>query len=379
MKKFTTNILKFVSVAMLLGIVTPIYAESAPVYDVDSMPQQFDNGIDQQDLPAPPAPEGDTFVPAQSMDQPDVTAPLGTSSPAITNAPSGTVPQRLRRVEQQINNMQLSDRGLKLDALQQQVQTLRGQVEQMMHDLQIINAQQKKLYDDLDKRVQAISAATSAAAVAPVAAPAAVTTTKTKTTKTTTLKSSDASGDDSTADAPAGSAAATTTPDDGEPGLTPSSKTAKPAPKPAAKPAAVPTSAAADTQPNVAEEQQIYQTAYNYIKAKQYNEAVDALQGMLKKYPSGQFAANAHYWLGELYGLLNKHDLAQKEFSTVIKTFPSSPRVSDAQLKVGLILAAQSKWPDAKTAFKSVINHYPGTASARLASEQLKEIKIAGH
>jgi TolA-binding protein len=76
---------------------------------------------------------------------------------------------------------------------------------------------------------------------------------------------------------------------------------------------------------------------------------------------------------------MNKPDLALKEFGTVIDKFPDSPRVSDAQLKVGLLYAAQSQWRDAKSAFKSVINHYPGTASARLASEQLKQIKQAGH
>ena len=134
-----------------------------------------------------------------------------------------------------------------------------------------------------------------------------------------------------------------------------------------------------DNQPNVAEEQQIYQTAYSLIKAKKYNDAVDALQKMLKKYPSGQFASNAHYWLGELYGLMGKNDQALAEFGTVVKTYPDSPRVSDAQLKLGLIYASQTKWSDAKTAFKRVINHYPGTASSRLASEQLKQIKQAGH
>ena len=96
---------------------------------------------------------------------------------------------------------------------------------------------------------------------------------------------------------------------------------------------------------------------------------------MLKKYPSGQFAANAHYWLGELYGLMGKNDQAVTEFGAVVQNYPDSPRVSDAQLKVGLIYAAQFKWSDAKSSFKKVINRYPGTASARLAAEQLKQIK----
>ena len=147
--------------------------------------------------------------------------------------------------------------------------------------------------------------------------------------------------------------------------------------KPAAKAVVAPV--AANQQPNVAEEQQIYQTAYNLIKAKKYNEAINALQTMLKKYPTGQFASNAHYWLGELYGLVGKNDQALTEFNTVVKSYSTSPRVSDAQLKIGLIYAAQVKWSDAKAAFKKVINQYPGSAPAKLAAAQLKQIKDAGH
>jgi len=128
-------------------------------------------------------------------------------------------------------------------------------------------------------------------------------------------------------------------------------------------------------QPNVAEEQKIYETAYELIKVKKYDEAVTTLQKMLQKYPTGQFAANAHYWLGELYGLLNKNDQSANEFSAVVKNYPDSSKVADAELKLGLIYAAQFKWAEAKAAFKKVVILYPGTASARLASEQLKQLK----
>jgi TolA-binding protein len=74
---------------------------------------------------------------------------------------------------------------------------------------------------------------------------------------------------------------------------------------------------------------------------------------------------------------LNKNDRSAEEFATVVKNYPDSPKIADAQLKLGLIYAAQFKWPDAKAAFKKVVSNYPGTASARLASEQLKQIKQA--
>jgi tol-pal system protein YbgF len=337
-----SHIVKHVGLAILLCIALPVFAESAPVFDADAMPQQFDNSQDQadqadqgpsdqgQDLPPPPAPgqEG-AYVPSQQA------VPMG-PPPA-----SMTLDQRVRRVEQQVNNMQNNDANARIDTLQNQVQSLRGQVEQLSHQLEQMQNQQKALYADIDKRLAQQSNNTK------------------PTTATPDLSSRDATA-----------------------AVTPAAT--KPTRKVAAKPAKVDSStdSAAETsnnQPNVAEEQQIYQTAYNLIKAKKYDDAVNTLQGMLKKYPSGQFASNAHYWLGELYGLMGKNDQALAEFTTVLKTYPDSPRVSDAQLKVGLIFASQSKWSDAKAAFKKVINRYPGSASARLAAEHLKQIRQAGN
>ncbi|MFZ2315579.1 MAG: tol-pal system protein YbgF [Gammaproteobacteria bacterium] len=316
--KSISRMVQIAGTAMLLGIALPVYAESAPVYDVDALPQQYDTqDVQQEDVPPPPPGQEGTFVPMQQQQAP---------SPRI--APPMSTNQRLQRVEQQINNMQTNDAAARMDSLQNQVQALHAQVEQLTHQLEQLQAQQKSMYADLDKRVSQPRAVESAPAIAPVTSKAGKTTLK-----------------------PTAPAVV--------------------APVPAVKPAALP-------PPDDVEEQS-YKTAYNLIKAKKYNEAITTLQDMLKKYPSGQFASNAHYWLGELYGLTGKNDQALKEFTIMVASYPESPRAGDAQLKVGLLYATQSKWSDAKTAFKKVVKHYPGTAPAQLASEQLKQLKQAGH
>lgn len=317
--KSISRMVQIAGSAVLLSIALPIYAESAPVYDVDALPQQYDTQ-DVQDYGPPPAPgqEG-TFVPMQQQSPQQAPSPR-MDPPLSTN-------QRLQRVEQQINNMQSSDTVARMDSLQNQVQSLHAQVEQLSHQLEQLQAQQKSMYADLDKRVSQPKSLESLPA--PISAP-----------KTSANKAS--------ANKPAASTQAVA-----------------PQPKPVAPPDDV--------------EEQSYKNAYNLIKAKKYNDAITTLQDMLKKYPSGQFASNAHYWLGELYGLTGKNDQALKEFTIMVTSYPESPRAGDAQLKIGLLYATQSKWSDAKTAFKKVVNHYPGTAPARLASEQLKQIKQAGH
>lgn len=341
MKKSRQHIV-VLSMAVLFSMAMPLFAEPAPVYDADSMPQAFDGGaqeatsapMEQDDLPPPPAPGQESAL-----------------APAAVRPSSSGLDQRLRKLEQQLSKVQTSGSSARVESLQGEIQSLRGQVDQLTHQVQQLQSQQKTQYADLDKRIsQKPGSAPTTADTGPMA-----------------MASDD---------------------------IIPAAKTPKATPK--SVPANDVVAKASDTavakvadkasdkvdtasQPNVAEEQQIYQTAYDLIKAKKYADAVNALQGMLKKYPSGQFAANAHYWLGELYGLMGKSDQSLVEFGVVTKDYASSPRVSDAQLKMGLIYASQSNWSDAKSAFKKVINHYPGTASSRLASEQLKQIKQAGH
>lgn len=327
---------KCVLLAAMLSSIAPIaMAEEAPVYDADNFPPQFDG---QSDAGAQP----------QGYGPPPPSAAMMAPPPE-----SLSMEQRVSRAEHQISNLQGKDIPTKVESLQSEVQSLRGQVEQLTRQLQQVQTQQRTMYTDLDKRL--VSSKQAAAKAAP-AAPEEVAPQKTVTTTTTA------------ANKPKPSVIAPADSDVADKG------TAITAPVPAA----AKTSDVAQ-QPNVAEEQQIYQTAYDLIKVKKYNEAITALQKMLQKYPTGQFAANAHYWLGELYGLLGKNDQSAVEFDAVVKNYPDSPKVADAQLKLGLINAAQFKWTDAKAAFKKVINHYPGTATARLAAEQLKQIREAGH
>ncbi len=338
-------------VAILASVAITAFAEDAPVYDVDNYPPQFD-GQSDGGTPAPAAPRPAQKVEAQEDQTSQPLQPL-------------SLDQRVSRLEQQANNSLHSDASTKLQDAQTEIQSLRGQVEELTHQLQTLQAQQKKMYSDIDKR---LSRKGGAAAAAPAA---------------TALNQNQSDANFDASDSDADNNADSDTPAD-------TIKTSKT--KLALPPSAVGSTdkvlgtsddtksvASADAQPNNAEEQQIYQSAYNLIKAKKYDQAAKALQKMLQKYPSGQFAANAHYWLGELYGLMGKNDQAVTEFTSVVTNYPDSPKLADAQLKLGLIYAAQFKWPDAKTAFKKVVSTYPGTSFARLASEQLKQIKQAGH
>lgn len=353
-------------VAMLSGMATYAFAEdpAAPVYDADSLSQPSD-AQPAQDKNEQNTDQNTTQSSDQANDQGDQNTqdepPPSESKPShveVHEVPAATNPsavqtdlvptqsltldQRVRKVEQQINNLQTSGSSNKVEELQSEVQTLHGQVDDLTHQLQQLQQKQTEQQEaaaSMEKRMSKLASAKP---------------------EETSSSSKSSEENNTTVHLPKPAQ-----PDS-------ESASLSDADKPVAK--------TGDTvQPDVAEEQQTYQTAYDLIKAKKYNDAIAALQGMLKKYPSGQSAANAHYWLGELYGLMGKNDQSASEFNTIIRSFPQSSKVSDAQLKIGLIYATEMKWSEAKSAFKRVINGYPGTASARLAQEQLKQIKQAGH
>lgn len=124
--------------------------------------------------------------------------------------------------------------------------------------------------------------------------------------------------------------------------------------------------------PESESEQRAYETAYGLLKSKQYVQAKYAIQTFLKNYPEGEYAPNAHYWLGELSLLTGDSQLASKEFETLIKNYPASPKISDAMLKIGILYLEKNDKKMAKQQFESVITKFPNSPSASIAKKRLQ-------
>ena len=323
------NSLSILWIATFLSVgAFPAYAVEAPVYEADDYASQDTGDTSAGEAVTSPAPAASARV---SDDEQMTGSKMPDDEPPASTLTQG---QRIDRLEQQVDNLQHSESVSKISHFQEEIQTLRGKVEELTHQLEQAQGRQQAMYTDLEKRIASKPVTTAAESV--------------NTTPAATAQLPKGGGRKAASQLVVASSQK----------LASSSRAA---------------------QPNVAEEQQTYQQAYDLIKAEKYDQAVATLQQMLHKYPSGQFAANAHYWLGELYGLQGKNDLSAAEFQTVLKQYPGSPRMADAGLKLGLIYAAEFKWHEAKSAFHNVINRYPGTASARLAAEQLKQIRQSDH
>ncbi len=241
----------------------------------------------------------------------------------------------------------LTDSGVydilsRIEQLQNEVQQLRGVVEEQSQTIADLQRKQANMYTDLDSRVQGLTpAAASASGAAAAAVPGAV------------LPGTPA--------APAVTAPAT-----------PAVPVAAPATAGIVAPPA--TTPAASAPVSAANERDRYQLAYETLRSGRNEQAVKQFEALLVDYPRGEYADNAQYWLGEAYKVNRETDKARAAFTKVLTQYPNSYKAPDALLKLGYIEFELQNMVKAREIFNRVISTYPGTPAEHLASKKLAQI-----
>lgn len=122
-------------------------------------------------------------------------------------------------------------------------------------------------------------------------------------------------------------------------------------------------------------EEVAYQSAYQLVKARQFLEAVEAFKTFLGDYPFGYFAPNAHYWLGELYLVLDTPDpeLARQSFQLLLDQYPNNAKVPDAIYKLGRVHFLKGNRDRARSYLSRVTSEYPNHPAAQLAQDFIRD------
>ncbi len=128
-----------------------------------------------------------------------------------------------------------------------------------------------------------------------------------------------------------------------------------------------PPAASAGVADQTEEQKVAYQSAYNYVRDKNFPEAIDALHAYVEKYPEGDLTGNAFYWLGEVYLVLPKLEQAKQAFSIVVKTFPGHRKLPDAIYKLAVTLDRLQDPAGAEQYLKQVQQQFPNSTAAKLA------------
>ncbi|MEJ1461875.1 MAG: tol-pal system protein YbgF [Candidatus Sedimenticola sp. (ex Thyasira tokunagai)] len=270
------------------------------------------------------------------------------AAPVVTAGGMGQE-QRLQLLERKVKA--LSAQVIRLDTLQRELQQLRGEIEVQNHAMDALKKRQRDLYLDVDQRLSQVS----------TTAPAD---TQLNSKVTPSVASPSAVGQ-----APAPAAAPTPAPVTvvkpvrTMPAMTPPPKVTSG------------TSASADP----AGEKGEYSSAFNMLMQRRYDDAGRAFSDFLAKYPGGDYADNAQYWLAEASYVTRNFDKALEEFQKVLQLYPASSKVPDAMLKSGFILYEKKQWPEARSVLQDLVKRYPGTSANRLAAKRLERMSSEGN
>ena len=240
--------------------------------------------------------------------------------------------ERLKRLERLFDAGGLFKLVDEVDSLGTEVRELRGQLETLTHRINQMEERQRKLYLDADQRIQRLESATPAQAAG---------------------SSPPAGG---LPGAPATTTQATTSDQ-----------------PPAATPPATPTPPATGVDPFA--EQQAYQSAFGLLKSGRYDEAAVALQQFIVDYPTGSYADNAQYWLGETFYITRRFEQAVKEFERLVTTYPISQKLTHALLKIGYAHDELGNTEEAERVLSELIERHPQSAAAGLARKRLVSMR----
>jgi tol-pal system protein YbgF len=122
-----------------------------------------------------------------------------------------------------------------------------------------------------------------------------------------------------------------------------------------------------------------YQTAFDLLKAGQYDRAIAGFQGFLSTYPNSALADNAQYWLGEAYYVNKQFPESLAAFQRVVEKYPGSRKLPDALLKIGYCDYELKDYSAARSALEQVPAKFPDSASARLAQQRLEKMAAEKH
>jgi tol-pal system protein YbgF len=221
--------------------------------------------------------------------------------------------------------------------MQQELQKVRGAVEEQKYEMSALKKRQRDLYMDIDQRIARLSGEPVSEAPQPAPAP----------------------------------------PTKPQP---PAVDTATPNPS-TQPPAAAPEGGSQTTVPPAGSGQQgqEYQTAFNLLMQNRYQESRKAFKEFLTRYPQSDLAGNAQYWLVETYYVTKEYDAAMQEFSTVIQKYPNSSKVPDSMLKSGFIQYERQQWELARKQLEDLVSRYPGGDASQLAQKRLDRMVREGH
>jgi tol-pal system protein YbgF len=219
-----------------------------------------------------------------------------------TQASLDAIKKSITALETKVNSQGLMDLLNQVEALNQELSRIKGELEVAQHYLEVSQERQKELYADTDGRLRKLEAAANAAA--------------------------------NTSQAPQNNE-------------NPSS--------PAAQSTPAPTEAVAAEEA----ENKALDNAQLLLKAGKYKEAFEAFDKFIQSYSNSKQVPTAQYGLGYSQFSLKNYKAAMATQQKLVTQFPDSPKVPDAKFNIANCQIQLSDVEGAKKTLKDLIAQHP--------------------
>lgn len=251
--------------------------------------------------------------------------------------------EKVNRMEQGggANSGDAASMQVQMDEIRQEMTKLRGAIEESNHRSAQVEQTVNGLSKDVDFRLRALEqagAANGAAAGGPVV---------------------------NMGDAPAAPAVA--------PNAAPATPAAPVAPTAeAAKPAAA-TAPAVEAGQSFASSKEHYNYAFSLMNKARYEEAGNAFDAFIKKYPSDPLVGNVYYWLGETWYVRTNYVKAADSFRQGFEAMPKGNKAPDNLLKLAMALGQMKQQKQACVVLTQLLKKFPGPEIVRTRATREQE------
>ena len=118
----------------------------------------------------------------------------------------------------------------------------------------------------------------------------------------------------------------------------------------------------------------LYNTALRDYTSGNYPLALQEFFEYLRYYANTPLAANAQFYIGDIYYQQGQFEKAIQEYDKAVTTYPDGAKTASAKLKKGLAMLNMNLKPQGIQELKDLVAQFPNTPEAQLAKDKLAAV-----
>jgi TolA-binding protein len=120
-------------------------------------------------------------------------------------------------------------------------------------------------------------------------------------------------------------------------------------------------------------DQDAYNSAFQLIRERKFEEALVAMDSFIRAYPDSELVLDARFWRGQVFDVLGRDEEAIEAFKSLTLVAPDYRRILQVKVKLGKLLIKNQDVMNGRKILQEVITQAPESVEAGLASRELEK------